>query len=128
MSCPNAPKMMGGKRRRKQRGGQSAAAYVLHTVGTGDQQMSNAKHGILTPLNGVASHASRYQAAGSRRRRASKKARTSKRSGKKGGYWGQVLSQAAVPFALLGLQHAYAKRSRSNRYKKSRSSRRNSSR
>lgn len=123
MSCPNAPNMMGGKRQRKQRGGQSAAAYVLHVAGTGDQQFENAKHGILSPLNGVASNASRYHAGGSRRRRASKKARTSKRSGKKGGYWGQVLSQAAVPFALLGLQHAYARRTRSNR-RKSRKSRR----
>ena len=131
MSCPNAvaPKMMGGKRRRKsQRGGNGAAAYALHTVGTLDQQMGNAKHGVLTPLNGVAGHAARYQAAGSRRRRGSKKVRTSKRSGKKGGYWGQVISQAAVPFALLGIQHAYAKRTRSHRHSKSHSSRRHSRR
>ena len=30
--------------------------------------------------------------------------------GKKGGYWGAVLEQAAVPLALLGMQQAYGKR------------------
>jgi hypothetical protein len=29
--------------------------------------------------------------------------------GKKGGYWGAVLEQAAVPLALLGMQQAYGK-------------------
>ena len=29
---------------------------------------------------------------------------------KKGGYWGQVLKQALVPFGLLGLQQLYGKR------------------
>jgi hypothetical protein len=29
---------------------------------------------------------------------------------KKGGYWGAVLEQAAVPLALLGMQQAYGKR------------------
>jgi hypothetical protein len=30
--------------------------------------------------------------------------------GKKGGYWGAVLEQAAVPLALLGMQQAYGNR------------------
>jgi hypothetical protein len=30
--------------------------------------------------------------------------------GKKGGYWGAVLEQAAVPLALLGMQQFYGKR------------------
>jgi hypothetical protein len=34
----------------------------------------------------------------------------SKSRGKNGGYWGAVLEQAAVPLALLGIQHAYGKR------------------
>ena len=38
-----------------------------------------------------------------------------KRRRKKGGYWAQVLETALVPFGLLGLQNAYAKRTRKNR-------------
>ena len=33
-----------------------------------------------------------------------------RRRGKKGGYWGAVLEQAAVPLALLGMQQFYGKR------------------
>jgi len=38
-----------------------------------------------------------------------------KRRRKKGGYWAQVLETALVPFGLLGLQNAYAKRTRKHR-------------
>jgi len=34
----------------------------------------------------------------------------SRSRGKKGGYWGAVLEQAAVPLALLGMQQFYGKR------------------
>jgi hypothetical protein len=30
-----------------------------------------------------------------------------KRKSKKGGFWGQVLNQAVVPFGILGLQQSY---------------------
>jgi hypothetical protein len=38
--------------------------------------------------------------------------RKRKGRGKKGGFLGQLINQALVPFGLLGMQHAYAKRSR----------------
>ena len=38
-----------------------------------------------------------------------------KRRRKRGGYWGQVLEAALVPFGLLGLQNAYGRRTRKNR-------------
>ena len=39
----------------------------------------------------------------------------SRRRGKKGGYWAQVIETALVPFGLLGLQNYYGKRTRRNR-------------
>ena len=41
--------------------------------------------------------------------------RKRKGRGKKGGFLGQLINQALVPFGLLGMQHAYAKRSRKHR-------------
>jgi len=38
--------------------------------------------------------------------------RKRKGRGKKGGFLGQLINQALVPFGLLGMQHAYGKRSR----------------
>jgi hypothetical protein len=46
---------------------------------------------------------------GKNRRRMQQRANSQSR-GKKGGYWGAVMEQAAVPLALLGLQQAYGKR------------------
>jgi hypothetical protein len=41
--------------------------------------------------------------------------RKRKGRGKKGGFLGQLINQALVPFGLLGMQHAYGKRSRKHR-------------
>lgn len=38
--------------------------------------------------------------------------------GKKGGYWGAVLEQAAVPLALLGMQQAFGKSRKGSYHKK----------
>jgi hypothetical protein len=49
----------------------------------------------------------------------------SRSRGKKGGYWGAVLEQAAVPLALLGMQQYYGKRhTRKNGFHKNKSMKR----
>ena len=101
------------KRRRKQRGGFSSAwNQVFDTVGSGDTQYNNTFvkggpfHGSLQNVSGtqpssVAMNAVLNHKGGSRKR--------SSRRSKKGGYWGQVLSQALVPFGLWGLQNRYSR-------------------
>jgi hypothetical protein len=126
----------GGKRRGKRGGaGESGSAwnYVGQTVGSGDQQWNNVfvKGGNfgndIQNLSGTQpylapSSMNPAQLGGSKRRRrpVNKKSRKggkksySKKS-KKGGFWGNVVSQALVPFGLLAAQNVYARRTRKNR-------------
>lgn len=50
------------------------------------------------------------QKAGSRRRRASRRSHTKKR---RGGFLGQIINQAIVPFGILGMQQSYKRNKRS---------------
>jgi hypothetical protein len=43
-----------------------------------------------------------------------------KRRTKKGGFWGQVISQALVPFGLWGLQNRFSRRKGLRSHKKTR--------
>ena len=90
--------------------GIGAADYELRTVGPLDAQITNS----LTTHPGVPITATSAQsnviraldgrmAGGKRRRR------------HKGGYWQQVIQQAATPFALLGLQQSFGKKTRKSR-------------
>lgn len=117
------------RRRRSQRGGSytSASTYGSYVNGTGDQQFSRtfdqsgpygARMGTEyvgaqgqwsnQPNMPSAQNLSLIQSAGSRRKR--------------GGLFGEVLSQAIVPAAILGMQQTYRKRStggrRTRRYRK----------
>ena len=38
----------------------------------------------------------------------------SRRKSKRGGFWGQVINQAVVPFGILGMQQTYNKRNHNN--------------
>jgi len=103
-----------GGRRRKRRGGQaygSANEYGTYVNGSGDAQTARTfENGYPTPYgNGPygaqgqntvipASVASSGVITGGKRRT------------KKGGYWGQVLSTALVPFGLWALQNRFSKR------------------
>ena len=113
----------GGKRRkgrRSRRGGNGAAEYVLSQYGTGDEQWDAVfKTGNPVFGNEIINqhHPSTVQAMaqkGGRKSTSSSSSSKSRRS-KRGGYWGQMISQALVPFGLLGLQQAYAKRTKKNR-------------
>jgi hypothetical protein len=117
------------RRRRSQRGGSytSASTYGSYVNGTGDQQFSRtfdqsgpygARMGTEyvgaqgqwgnQPNMPSAQNLSLIQSAGSRRKR--------------GGLFGEVLSQAIVPAAILGMQQTYRKRRtggrRTRRYRK----------
>jgi len=136
-------KMSVSARRRmmkRHRGGsrpESAWGYVEDVVGSGPEQRGSDNTGNqIQPLHAPSHNAAKITG-GSRRRkmggsRRSKMGgiygkmggiygkmggRRSKKAGKrskKGGFWGQVLSQAAVPFALLGLQQTMGRRRHSS--------------
>jgi len=117
------------RHKRSQRGGSytSATTYGSYVNGTGDQQFARtfdqsgpygARMGTEyvgaqgqwanQPNMPSAQNLSLIQSAGSRRKR--------------GGLFGEVLSQAIVPAAILGMQQTYRKRStggrRTRRYRK----------
>ena len=120
---PSSLKQNGGKRRkysskRGKRGGISAWQSVYNAVGSlkpfstsiGGQwgntfgPKAYALHGNeITHRNGAPnmsqSDITRNMKGGSRRKRS-----------KRGGYWGNVIGQALVPFGLLGAQQTYGKR------------------
>jgi hypothetical protein len=90
--------------------GISGADYELKTVGPLGTQVTNAltTHPNV-PITPTSSHSNAIrgvagQSAGGKRRRPHK-----------GGYWQQVIQQAATPFALLGLQQTFGKRTRKSR-------------
>jgi len=111
--------LAGGKRRkgRRSRRGGGAAEYVLGQYGDVNKQYDGVfKTGNPAFGNQIINlqHPSSVQAMaqkGGKRRSSKSRSRRSKR----GGYWGQMINQALVPFGLLGLQNAYAKRTKKNR-------------
>ncbi len=127
MHVPGVPGAMAaaGGRRRRQRGGSGeppappapapysdSASYMLSKVGDGNTQWNNvfATQGPvpfgneIRPLDGNINVQANIQAGGRRRR--------GTRKGKRGGFFGNVISQAIVPFGLLALQNKYSRRMR----------------
>ena len=108
-------KKIGGKRRNKSKRGGDASKYILDNYGTADKQYSN----VFDQLPGVsnsgypgASNVIRTlsgQVAGSRHKR---NGGTRK---KRGGFWGQLINQAIVPFSIFGLQQTYGRKRSSNK-------------
>jgi hypothetical protein len=105
---------LAGGRRRKHRGGQSytsASTYGSYVNGSGNSQWNRVFEGPNLPngneIIGMQGQNTRIPASlpqngnmnGGRRRRT-----------KKGGYWGQVISTALVPFGLWAAQNRYSKR------------------
>lgn len=118
--------MMGrsGGRSRRRRGGQSAAAYEMNTLGNGGSQWNNVFNNPQTMnaptgnglwsadltqnVNGVRPadpSLGKLMQGGKRRHKRSRR----------GGNLLDIVSQAAVPFGLLGLQQTYSKRRRGGR-------------
>jgi hypothetical protein len=128
MHVPGVPGAMAlgaaGGRRRRQRGGSGqppapaytdGASYVAANYGDGNTQWNNVfgPQSTSTMGNEIVNlnHPQMTQAnvqAGGRRRRGTRK-------GKRGGFFGNVVSQAIVPFGLLALQNRYSRRLRHKR-------------
>lgn len=97
------------RQRTNKRGGAGAAnpssysdtsSYMLATVGKGNTQFNNVFDGAGASNNAI--RGLQGQKAGKRRG-----SRKGNKSMKKGGFWGQIINQAIVPFSLLGLQQYY---------------------
>jgi hypothetical protein len=131
MHVPGVPGALTGGRRRRQRGGageppapptpaaapySDSASYMLSKVGDGNTQWNNvfATQGPvpfgneIRPLDGNATVQAAIQAGGRRRR--------GTRRGRRGGFFGNVISQAIVPFGLLALQNKYSRRLKNKRH------------
>jgi len=80
----------------------SGASYVKAVVGGEDTQYKNVFGQSNNSGTGNAIVGLQGQKAGSRRKH-------SKRS-KRGGFWGSVIDQAIVPFAILGMQQSYRRK------------------
>ena len=117
----SASMALAGGRRRKRRGGQSApspgqyssaAGYGFAVNGTGDQQYNRVFTGANLP-NGnqiVGLQGQNTQIPASLPQNSGNMMGGKKRRSKRGGYWGQVLSTALVPFGLWAAQNRYSKR------------------
>ena len=100
----------------------SASGYALNMVGNGEVQTQNA-FGSNNTGNSLRSVDGLYSVGGSRKKSRHyrhKKNKYGKKYSKKGGNWGSVLGQAAVPFTLLGLQQTYGKKNMYNKTQKKR--------
>ncbi len=112
------------KSSRAMKGGYPASAWgnVMGTVGDGWTQFQNAltlqpgenivtQHSnAIEPVNNINAQSAQpmlkpNMTGGKKRHNRSKK----------GGYWSQVISNAVVPFTLIGLQQKFGKRTRRNR-------------
>jgi hypothetical protein len=125
--------------RKVKRGGaySSASSYGTYVNGTGPSQYdrvfsqnspdaSNPSNNIwgaqgqnlgLPPNTPNQQQLSLIQSAGRRRTRSRSMSRSRSR---RGGFFGQVLNQAAVPFTLLGLQQTFRRKGKKSRRKQSR--------
>ena len=141
----NAPTKFGGRRHRKRsmRGGSpysSATTYGQYVNGSDNSQYDrtfsqtgpygNVPGNLLIGKEGQwsqdvgapnAASLSLIQSAGSRHRRHRKGGRRTKK--RRGGFLGQVINQAIVPFGILGMQQSFRRNHRHN-HSKSKSHRR----
>ena len=103
---------------RKHRGGSSAnpssyssaSTYGMAVNGSGDSQFNRVfgnggNSNIITGVQGqnAGIPATLAQKAGGKRSTGGKRS-------KRGGFWGQIINQAIVPFGILGLQQTYRRK------------------
>jgi hypothetical protein len=96
----------------------SAATYGLAVNGSGDTQYNNvfSQSGpdAQFPSNqsiGLQGQNLGYPASATMQKAGAKR----KGKSKKGGFWGQILNQAVVPFSILGLQQTYRSKKQSRK-------------
>ena len=111
------------KRGRKHRGGaapnpssySSASSYGMAVNGTGDSQFNR-----VFSQSGMDGRFQSNTIVGAQGQNLGLPPTVAQRAGgkrrsKKGGFWGQVINQAVVPFGILGLQQTYRKKSSGGR-------------
>lgn len=107
--------------KRSQTGGMGAAEWQLNNLGNGWTQFMNTfslqpgQSGSINQSNDIVQNHSKMIRGGKGRNMMQMRQRQmlqakSQSRGKKGGYFGAVLEQAAVPLALLGAQQFYGKK------------------
>jgi hypothetical protein len=110
-------------RRRGKRGGaaySSAASYGSYVNGSGDSQWNRVFTGANLPNGNEIIGAQGQNSTIPPSVASSGKMTGGKRRTKKGGFWGQVISQALVPFGLWGAQNRFSRRKAFRSHKKTR--------
>ena len=80
----------------------SATSYVNNKYGDLNQQLKqfdSQSGNSIKPLGGGG------------KRRKTRRSKSKKRKSQKGGFWGQIINQAIVPFSILGMQQSYKRKS-----------------
>lgn len=100
-------------------GSGSAWEYVQNMFGNGTTQFDNS----LVVKPGQTYEQQNSNVIQQARQNGGRRSRKGKGRSKKGGMWGQIISQAVVPFGLVGLQNKFGNRMRSKKYRGSKSRR-----
>lgn len=110
-------KKMGGKRKYKKGG--DAQAYELQNFGDMDTQYNNVfKQVPGVSNNSVAGMSNALRTLSGKMVGGSRRKRCGGTRKKRGGFWGQLINQAIVPFGLLGFQQTYGRKKRGGKTKK----------
>ena len=100
-------------------GSGSAWEYVQNMFGNGTTQFDNS----LVVKPGQTYEQQNSNVIQQARQNGGRRSRKGKGRSKKGGMWGEIISQAVVPFGLVGLQNKFGNRMRSKKYRGSKSRR-----
>jgi hypothetical protein len=110
-------KKMGVKRKCKKGG--DAQAYELKNFGGMNTQYDNVfKQVPGVSNNSVAGMSNALRTLGGKLVGGSRRKRGGGTRKKHGGFWGQLINQAIVPFGLLGFQQTYGRKKRGGKTKK----------
>ena len=84
-----------------------AASYGMAINGSGQAQFDRTFNGTGTAMY---TSTSGQKVGGQRRKIGGRRRVGGQKRSKKGGFWGQIVNQAIVPFGLLGMQQSYRKK------------------
>jgi hypothetical protein len=90
----------------------SASSYGMAVNGTGNQQFDRVfnQSGVDGKFPGNIIVGAQNQNLGYSRSVSQNGGRRRKGTAKRGGFWGQMINQAIVPFSILGLQQTYRRK------------------
>ncbi len=110
-----AKRRMSKKRNSKKGGYSDAASYALATAGPANVQWDNVFDSSKSHVPGNALVSLQGQTVGGRGKRS-----RSRRRSQKGGFWGEIISQALTPFTLLAMQQTFRRKKSGNQTRRSR--------